>query len=323
MRHSVLSIARTGALSLLSIGLLAPLGIAAAALSGIAHRWPDILAQFVGQAMVAAVAGLIAAAVLRSRIVGAAAAIVCVVVLIAGWPQWAPAKGRADPASETLTVYSANLHMMNEDIAAIATSVAASDADIVMLVEVGTAPTAALDTILAGYPHRVANDRMDRPGGRAQSVIASRRPLRDLKLRLPVLHVVGAVAETPLGPVTLAAVHFTRPWPYQIEWEQVRQADGLSAWARTVEGPVITAGDFNSVSSARIGKIIQNDGGLIPAPGWPGTWPSRLPAFAGMTIDQVYRSPDLALVDRRLGRDMGSDHRPVITRFRRAAPPAE
>ena len=39
---------------------------------------------------------------------------------------------------------------------------------------------------------------------------------------------------------------------------------------------------------------------------------------AGITIDQVYRSPDLALVSRRLGEPTGSDHRPVVTEFRKA-----
>ena len=38
-----------------------------------------------------------------------------------------------------------------------------------------------------------------------------------------------------------------------------------------------------------------------------------------MTIDQVWRSPDLALLERRLGRKNGSDHRPVVTRFTLAA----
>jgi endonuclease/exonuclease/phosphatase (EEP) superfamily protein YafD len=38
-----------------------------------------------------------------------------------------------------------------------------------------------------------------------------------------------------------------------------------------------------------------------------------------MTIDQVYRTPDLALVSRKLGRPTGSDHRPVVTEITRAA----
>lgn len=310
---------RLFAAGVVGLALLAPLGIALAGLSGIGHRWVDILAQFTGPALVAAAAGLVAAALLRSRTLVAAAVIVCAFVLAAGSSQWAPPRGDPEEGSPNFTLYSANLQARNTDVDAMATSIAAADADVVVLVEFGDAPAAEIDRVLAGYPYRAVNGRIDRPSGAARSVIASRRPLRDIRLRIPTLFVVGARVETDIGPVTIAGVHMTRPWPYQIQWEQIRQAEGLSVWARSVDGPVIAAGDFNSVSSARIGRIIKGDGALIPAPGWPGTWPAKLPAAAGMTIDQVYRSPDLALEERRLGLPTGSDHRPVITRFARAA----
>ncbi|WP_298159682.1 endonuclease/exonuclease/phosphatase family protein [Brevundimonas sp.] len=315
---------RLAARIILALALTVPLGIAGAALSGIGHRWVDILAQFTGPALIAAVGGLAAAGLLRSRILIGAAVVVCGLVLAAGAPQWAPSRGEAEAeaGSKGFSLYSANLHALNTDVEAMATSIAAADADVVVLIEVGDAPAAAIDQVLTGYPYRAANIRMDRPSGAARSIIASRRPLQDIGLVVPGLSVVGAVVETPIGPVTVAGVHMTRPWPYQIQWEQIRQAEGLSAWARSIAGPVIAAGDFNSVSSARIGRIIKQDGGLIPAPGWPGTWPTRLPAIAGITIDQVWRTPDLALVDRRLGLPTGSDHRPVITRFVRTASPA-
>ena len=317
MTTRVLTRARTLAIVVVGLALAAPAGIAAAALSGIGHRWVDILAQFTGPALFAVALALIAAAVLRSRMLGGVAAAVCALVLAAGAGQWAPTRGWADPSSETLTLYSANLHVSNTDVEAIAASIAASDADVVVLIEVGAAPLAAIDTVLAGYPHRLVSGDLDRVGGTAVAVIGSRRPVRDLDLHVPVLHIVGAVVDTPLGPVTFAGAHFTRPWPYQIQWEQIRQAEGLTDWTSTVEGPLIVAGDFNSVSDARIGRIVRSEG-LIAAPGWPGTWPTRLPSVAGITIDQVYRSPDLALVERRLALPTGSDHRPVITRFARA-----
>lgn len=306
-----------------ALALFVPLGIAVAGLSGIGHRWVDIVAQFTGPALFAAVLGLIAAALLRASRLVVAAALVCGLVLAAGWGQWAPPRGEAEAGSPGFTLYSANLWARNTDVEAMAASIAAADADIVVLIEIGDAPRSEIDRVLAGYPYRAANGRIDRPVGPARSLIASRRPLTDIHLRVSQLQVVGARVETAIGPVTVAAAHMTRPWPYQVQWEQIRQARNLAAWARGVDGPVIAAGDFNSVSNARIGKIIQNDGDLIPAPGWPGTWPAALPAFAAVTIDQVYRSPDLALVERRLGKPTGSDHRPVITRFVRAASPTD
>jgi endonuclease/exonuclease/phosphatase (EEP) superfamily protein YafD len=301
--------------------LIAPLVVAGAALSGIGHRWVDLVAQFTGPALIVAVAVVAAPAALRSSPLLIAAVGVSVLVLVAGSAQWAPPRGQGVAGSAGVTVYSANLHRDNADMEAIAASVQAADADLVVLIEVGPVPAAALDRILAGYPHRVITPPL-RPGGTTvRSVIAGRRPVENLRLRISGLSVVGARAETALGTVTVAGVHMTRPWPWQIQWEQIRQAEGLVDWAVATPGPLLAAGDFNSVSSARIGRQLRAGERLIPAPGWPGTWPSALPAFAGITIDQVYRSPELALVERRLGRDTGSDHRPVITRFVRADPP--
>lgn len=300
--------------------LIPPLIVAGAALSGIGHRWVDLVAQFAGPALIVAVAVVAAAAALRSRALLIAAVGVSVLVLVAGSSQWAPPRGEGAADSPAVTLYSANLHRDNADVEAITASVQASDADLVVLIEVGPVPAAALDRILAGYPHRVVTPPL-RPGGTTvRSVIAGRRPVENLRLRISGLSVVGARADTALGTVTVAGVHMTRPWPWQIQWEQIRQADGLVEWAAATPGPLLAAGDFNSVSSARIGRQLRADGRLLPAPGWPGTWPSALPPFAGITIDQVYRSPELALVERRLGRDTGSDHRPVITRFVRATP---
>ncbi len=218
-----------------------------------------------------------------------------------------------------MTLYSANLWAPNTEVEAITRSIAEADADIVILVELGDAPAAHLDRVLADYPHRVLNARVDRPSGAARAAIASRYPLTAIPDRPDGLVSVAAVAQTPLGPINIIGAHLTRPWPFQYQWGQINQATALAAIRRDMTGPVIAAGDFNSVSSARIGRQIQTETGLIPAPGWPGTWPSALPSAAGMTIDQVWRSPDLALLERRLGRKTGSDHRPVITRFTLAA----
>jgi endonuclease/exonuclease/phosphatase (EEP) superfamily protein YafD len=123
-----------------------------------------------------------------------------------------------------------------------------------------------------------------------------------------------------LGPVNVIGVHLTRPWPFQEQWGQISETMALTAIRRSLEGPVVVAGDFNSVSSARIGRQVKKDVGLVPAPGFPGTWPAALPAALGVTIDHVWRSPDLALTGRRLGRPTGSDHRPVVVELTRARP---
>jgi len=301
---------------LVQLGLLA---VAAASLSGVGHRWVDILAQFTAPALTATVLGLAICLLLRlwpASIVGAVSAFA---LLIAVWPQWFTDQAR--PASDTpvVRIYSANLWARNTDVDAMQRSISDADADILVLIELGVAPNARLDDLLAGYPHRRTTTLVDRPSGAARSVIASRYPLVGRIGGRPGLHSVGAVVDSPLGRINVVGVHLTRPWPFQYQWGQITQTMALTEIRAGLTGPVVVAGDFNSVSSARIGRQMKAETGLVPAPGLPGTWPSAVPAVAGMTIDQVYRSPDLALTDRRLGRPNGSDHRPVITEFTLAA----
>ncbi len=306
------------ALAGVALAGLAVFGIAA--LSGVGHRWVDILAQFTAPALLAAVAATAVCLLLRLWPAAGVGAAACLVLAIAVWPQWMPTRGTAATDTPIVRLYSANLWVFNTDVEAMRRSIVAADADILVLVEVGDAPADRLDTLLAGYPHRTAVGRMRGPGDHAQSIVASRYPIvQRLPDRPDGLSAAGAVVETPIGPINVFAVHLTRPWPYQYQWGQITQVMALTQRRLAAPAnPVIAAGDFNSVSTARIGKQIQADMNLIPAPGWPGTWPSQAPAFAGITIDQVYRSPDLALITRRLGQPTGSDHRPVITEFTRA-----
>lgn len=310
------ALTRAAALALLA----APALVAVAALSGLGHRLPDLLAQFTAPALVAAVA--LCGVFLLARLwdMAALGAGVAGLLVLAVWPQWTPERGRA-LGSESLTLYSANLWARNADVDAIARSIEQADADVVMLIELGDAPAARLDTILAAYPHRVSSPRKDRPSGAARSVIASRRPLKRLRdAEGQGLAALAVQAETSLGPISLVAVHLTRPWPFQHPYGQISQAQRLAGLRAGLDGPVVVAGDFNSVSSGRIGRQVRTETGLIPAPAFPGTWPSALPPALGISIDHVWRSPDLALVERRLGAKTGSDHRPVIVRLTRAEP---
>lgn len=305
--------------ALVRLTLAAPLGVGLVAVSGIGHRWFDILAQFTAPALAVTAAATVLLTLTRLKAAALQGLLACAVLLVAVGPQWFPGGPRPAGGAPVVRLYSANLWARNTDVEAIVASIRAADADMVVLIELGDAPAERLDELLAGYPHRVTTPRIDRPSGPARSVIASRFPLTVIPDRADGLHAVGATVRTSLGPVHLLGVHLTRPWPFQEQWGQISQTMALQEIVDDLDGPVVAAGDFNSVSSARIGKQVRRDLGLHPAPGFPGTWPAFLPSPMGMTIDQVWASPDLAFVSRRLGRATGSDHRPVVTDFTRAA----
>lgn len=304
---------------LVRLALAAPLGLALVALSGVGHRGFDLLAQFTAPALAATAAATVLVGLTRLKMAALHGLAACAALLIAVAPQWFPAGPRPEADAPSVRLYSANLWARNTDVESIQASIRAADADVVVLIELGDAPARRLDQILAGYPHRVATPRVDRPSGPARSIIASRFPLTPVRDRPDGLHAVGASVRTPLGPIHILGVHLTRPWPFQEQWGQISQTMALQAVAEDLNGPVVVAGDFNSVSSGRIGRQVKRDLGLHPAPGFPGTWPAPLPAPLGVTIDQVYASAGLAFISRRLGRSTGSDHRPVVSEFTRAA----
>ncbi|KQS56553.1 endonuclease [Brevundimonas sp. Leaf363] len=301
------------------LGLGAPMAIGLAALSGIGHRWVDILAQFTAPALLVAAVIVAGSLALRLWIAAGAAGLTLLVLILAFWAQ-VPSGGSAQ-AGPSVRLYWANLYAANADVEAIDRSITKANADIIMITELGAAPDAQIESLLRAYPHRAVGPRVDGLLGPNRSLIASRWPLTGktygVRWEDPP---VSAVAETPIGPVSLIAVHLTRPWPYQYQWGQITQTIALTERASTLPRPMIVAGDFNSVSSARIGRQIRRDNGLIAAPGWPGSWPAALPGAARINIDQIYRSPDLAFVRRSLGAPTGSDHRPVIVEIRRARP---
>ena len=301
------------ALAILS--LLAPLTLAIAALSGSGHRWIDILAQFTAPALTATVLLTALVAVARLWRATAFGLIVAVTLLVAVWPQWFPAQPPARPGAAELTLYSANVHYLNTDIDRMRRSIDQADPDIIVLVELSLQTAEGMERLLADYPHRVNATQLDQTRGPARSVIASRYPLTQVPTFNDMLNDVAAVAQTPLGPVNIVGVHLTRPWPYEYQYGQIIQTQHLANLRHTLFGPVLVAGDFNSVASARIGRQVRDEVGLHPAPGILGTWPSALPPVFGMTIDQVYRSPDLTFTGRRLGLPNGSDHAPVVTTF--------
>lgn len=304
---------------LVRLALGVPMGLAVVALSGIGHRGFDILAQFTAPALIitAGLTALLALTRLKAAALHGLAAAIALALAVA--PQWAPAGPRVEATAPMVRLYSANLYYLNDDVPAIRRSIEAANADVVVLIEVGQGPARRIDEVLEGFPYRAASMRMDLTRGQSQSIIGSRFPLTVLPDPPDGLHAVAAVAQTPLGRLNVVGVHLTRPWPFREQWGQISQAMALKAVVGTMTGPVLVAGDFNSVSSARIGKQIRHDLDVHAAPGFPGTWPTDLPAPLTMTIDQVYASRDLAFVTRRLGLANGSDHRPVVTEITRAA----
>ncbi|HEV2082471.1 MAG TPA: endonuclease/exonuclease/phosphatase family protein [Brevundimonas sp.] len=295
-----------------------PAAIAAADLAGVGHRWFDLAAQFSAPAAVAALAVTLLLCLLRRRRSLIAGAVVTAACALAAAPQAFPPRTEPQAGAPTVRLYSANLWVGNDDVAAIRDSIAQAKPDVVILIETSDVPYGAIAELTPDLPHRVASPRIDWRGRGARTVVASRWPLTPLREEAGV-HAQTTTVRSPLGPLRVTAVHLTRPWPYQIQWEQIRQIEALGEAVAAHPGAArVVAGDFNSVTDARIGRSFAARSGMAPAPAFPGTWPSTLPSWLGIGIDNVWLSPDVAVASRKVGAPNGSDHRPVITVLTRA-----
>ena len=211
-----------------------------------------------------------------------------------------------------------NMHWSNERFDEIADLIRESDPDIVVLSEVHRRNREGLRAIDALYPYRL-ECWQSRP---CDTLILSRLQLREQ-------FVTGNWMETELGiarvefdagacPVTLFAVHFTRPWPFHSlgsNRAQFRQANALAAAVREWPGAKIVAGDMNATTWTPIVKALAEAASGQALAGVSGTWPSYLPGVLKMPIDHVIVSRPQISATRKVLAPTGSDHSPVLVTF--------
>jgi endonuclease/exonuclease/phosphatase (EEP) superfamily protein YafD len=155
---------------------------------------------------------------------------------------------------------------------------------------------------------------------RCDMAIFSKHPLSAVEV-LPFAPTQGRLirVEVELAgtPVTLVAVHMTKPYWGQWHGQQLEQLSQLLA---EIEGPVVLAGDFNSQPFVRaFRQNLVDIGQMKLASGLLPTWPafSSLPlSMAGVAIDHVLVRGAVTPVEVRLIEDpLGSNHRGLLARF--------
>jgi endonuclease/exonuclease/phosphatase (EEP) superfamily protein YafD len=213
-----------------------------------------------------------------------------------------------------LKVVSANVHYSREALTRLAGLAGAYDADLVAVYE---APKLPPGDFLALFPD-ASNTRLverTREGRWLSSppLIVSKRPLT----RFTIDGVSGerAVVEAalPVGAaqVAVVAAHpFSPSGPAELS---ARNAMLALLAARIDPGrPFIVMGDFNATPWSA--PFAAFPGTRAGDPRLEATWPAMLPLL-GLPIDHILFGGGLALVDYRVGPDIGSDHLPLFAAF--------
>lgn len=194
------------------------------------------------------------------------------------------------------------------------------DPDIFLAMEVDTEWLAAMEPLHEAYPYRI-----EQPGSGAFGIaLFSRVPIEEGEV------IVSAVSGAPMIRATLVfgerrlsflGVHPLPPVKSGTAAFRNGQLREIAALARSVPAPRVLLGDLNVTPWSPHFRDLLTDSGLRDArqgfgiqPSWPEF--SGVVGFLQIPIDHTLVSDDVEVVARRLGPNVGSDHRPVELEFR-------
>lgn len=119
--------------------------------------------------------------------------------------------------------------------------------------------------------------------------------------------------KTPGNGLRIVATHPTPPTSREYSRYRDRQLDQLPS-VLGPPWPLILVGDLNVTPwSSHFQRLIQRTGLKDTSKGrwFHPTWPKDN-WFLGIPIDHVLHSPDITVINRRVGSDVASDHFPVV-----------
>jgi endonuclease/exonuclease/phosphatase (EEP) superfamily protein YafD len=247
----------------------------------------------------------------RRRIVVLAALTLLLNALLIGRLSWHPEVSRAAVAPDfALRVVSLNVLTSNQDTQAVLDYLTRADADVIFLMEVDQRWIAALQPLHAQYPHRILQPRADNFGVAMLSRIPwSRGDVVDVgpagvpSVEIGMTHhgrdfvLIGTHTIPPVGPGHAAV--------------RDHHLAALAQRVQQLRAPVLVVGDLNATPWS-VGVRVAMGGNLgfrsLAAP-WTPTWRAR--SVFAVPIDHALCSAPLVIVQRTVGPDVGSDHRPL------------
>lgn len=211
-----------------------------------------------------------------------------------------------------LKIILVNVHTSNRQFGKVAEYIQQKQPDLVALEEINPEWMAALTPVLNEFPYRQFELRTDNFGIGLFSKIKPETMTLEYFGKVGVPSVVARFQfeEKPLS------VLLTHPVPpaSQVYYEyRNEQMESIASKREGFGSNLIVIGDFNSTSWSdyfhnfiRKMNLIDSRQGF----GLQTTWPAMMP-FLAITIDHCLVSPNMMVIDRKIGPDVGSDHYPL------------
>jgi endonuclease/exonuclease/phosphatase (EEP) superfamily protein YafD len=247
----------------------------------------------------------------RLALIGAALGFVNLLLIVPLY--FGPATVADRPVSRGMSL---NVYFHNRDYERTLELIRREDPDFVLLLEVTPDWAEAMRALETTYPHRHLEPRKD-SGGMA---LFSRVPIEDLDVRWLGKYgpsIILARLVLPSGTLTLIGAHTPSPKTPQSFAARNHGLLNLGELASSRAGAVMLMGDMNCTSWSPYFQDLLEISGLRDSRrgfGVEGSWPA-LPLAMRIPIDHCLATPDVSIKDRRIGADVGSDHRPLIVDF--------
>lgn len=274
--------------------------------------WPFSLAEhFHVQYLVAGAALIPLAVAVRGYAAADLAGIAALFNLIVVAPHLRPAPTAA-VGGAPLRVLVLNVHTASTAHDRVRALLDEVDADVVALLEVDRRWLSALAPSLTRYAGRIEEPRDDNFG----IALYARQPLVDSRIDMLGGFLPTVVAHLENG-ATVIATHPIPPVSTETARDNARHLAAVGDLAASLAGPRIVVGDFNATPWSRPFTTLVARSGLRDSRHGFGVGAS-FPAAGGwltalrIPIDHALVSPDIAVTARRVERDVGSDHLPVV-----------
>ncbi len=226
--------------------------------------------------------------------------------------------GSGNPAN-SLRFVTLNVHTENHEYQKTIEFLAATDADLVLLLEVDRDWVKQLAALAELYPYQFIEARMDNFG----VALFSKSELHNARMTefggSEVPTVVAELKDRHGRSFRFIGTHPLPPVRRENSDLRNAQLKAIGNEIRNISAlPTLLAGDLNVTPwSSEFGALVERAELSDSAQGFgvQGTWPVDFFGFLRIPIDHVLYSAGIEIVDRRLGGDVGSDHLPVIVEF--------
>ncbi|MEG4249781.1 endonuclease/exonuclease/phosphatase family protein [Microcoleus sp. Pol10D4] len=239
----------------------------------------------------------------------------CIIINLAEIVPWyfpAPAFAGVTPG-QNLRIFHSNVLTSNRRYSEVISLVKAEQPDIAVFVEVSTVWAKELAVLSEIFPYSSNLQESERFG----SAIYSKLPLENASIKAFSKRRKSLFADVKFQGkiISLILVHPTVPVKQQSFVDRNKQLAGIGEYAAQVKNPLIVVGDLNTTMWSPFYKNMVKTGNLRNARSGFGilpTWPTFMP-LAYIPIDHFLVSKEIGVLKIRTGRNVGSDHLPLIT----------